>query len=408
MDQKIDIHKSKVNYRKSIDLLKKRKDISNRNKNLIIKFLNDCEIGKTVLGRQKKKISLSTLRKYLFSLIVVARNIKVDLDSLPPDDRNNKVMEDFIRRLESNKIRRDDGKTYSEKTKREIKIALRKFYKWLYGENKELPKLVSWIDTHVEQSEIEALTREEIEYWVSKVENVRHKALIMTLFDSDARAEEFLNIRMKHVSYDEGEGAYKVRIQFSKTLPRTIYLPIATPYLREYLRVYEDADNPNAQLFPYSYNYLRRFLRESSQRHLKKRVHPHLLRHSSATFYCEKLNPYQLCYRFGWRMSSSMPQRYIDSKGLTDKQTAKVIRIERDEVLMRENQKLKEEIIIIREQMKDYERLKEQFIKFVERRKEADEIMKALLNDKKILNALIARLEETGLGKRLRSIYSGI
>jgi len=49
-------------------------------------------------------------------------------------------------------------------------------------------------------------------------------------------------------------------------------------------------------------------------------VHPHLFRHSSATYYASKLNRQELCYRYGWRFSSDMPDVYISRAGMENHQ----------------------------------------------------------------------------------------
>jgi hypothetical protein len=40
-------------------------------------------------------------------------------------------MEDFVRRLETGRITRKDGRPFTESARRDFKICLRKFYKWL-------------------------------------------------------------------------------------------------------------------------------------------------------------------------------------------------------------------------------------------------------------------------------------
>ena len=49
-----------------------------------------------------------------------------------------------------------------------------------------------------------------------------------------------------------------------------------------------------------------------------KSVTPQVLRHSSATYYTKYLNHFQLCYRYGWSMTSKMPERYIDRAGVDE------------------------------------------------------------------------------------------
>ena len=53
---------------------------------------------------------------------------------------------------------------------------------------------------------------------------------------------------------------------------------------------------------------------------LNKSIHFHLFRHSSATFYAPKLNRQQLCYRYGWKFSSDMPDVYISRAGMENKE----------------------------------------------------------------------------------------
>ncbi len=60
----------------------------------------------------------------------------------------------------------------------------------------------------------------------------------------------------------------------------------------------------------------------AGKRALGKRVYPHLLRHTSATYWCNRLSHFRLCKRFGWTMTSQMPQRYIDREGVDELEMA--------------------------------------------------------------------------------------
>jgi hypothetical protein len=42
----------------------------------------------------------------------------------------------------------------------------------------------------------------------------------------------------------------------------------------------------------------------------------HLFRHSSTTYCATKLNRQELCYRYGWKFSSNMPDIYISRAGM--------------------------------------------------------------------------------------------
>jgi hypothetical protein len=77
---------------------------------------------------------------------------------------------------------------------------------------------------------------------------------------------------------------------------------------------------PADPIFHGNYSATRKFLRRLGTSALKRPVHYHLFRHSSTTFYATKLNRQELCYRYGWRFSSNMPDVYISRAGMESKQ----------------------------------------------------------------------------------------
>lgn len=362
---KIEVHNYEKEYSDTLRKLAKREDVSPANKEIILKFCNDCLDGRTVLDKARKRISLAGVRKYLFSMVTVARNFNADFDKIDAKDKDEPNIRTFIKDIESNKIKSIDGKNYAEKTKKDIKVTFRKFMKWKYGDNINFPPCVQYIDTSLTPEDIPALSRDEITHWANRESTLRRKAAILFLFDSGARAEEFLNIRMKHIKYDENEKSYKIRIEFSKTKPRTIYIPITTESLRHYIDSYDDRDNPEAPLFPITYNGLRKFIGVSSKKYLKQHITPHGLRHSSATYYCTRINPYQMCYRYGWSMSSDMPNRYIDREGVSDKASSKAIKLDVQGKIEQENQKLKEELFLQKQNIQSIHEEQEKFRKEV-------------------------------------------
>ena len=50
----------------------------------------------------------------------------------------------------------------------------------------------------------------------------------------------------------------------------------------------------------------------------------YLLRHTSATYWANKLPYFKFCKRFGWTMTSNMPQRYIDREGTDELDVANI------------------------------------------------------------------------------------
>jgi len=90
-------------------------------------------------------------------------------------------------------------------------------------------------------------------------------------------------------------------------------------------------------------------LHRVSKKVLKKRVTPHILRHSSATYYANHLSHYQLCYRYGWTMASAMPNRYLDREGIFEKELPEKIKMTETADIEKQNGLLKEQIIMLKE-----------------------------------------------------------
>lgn len=358
---KIDIHQSSLWLRRSLNRVENDPDMIPENKKLILDFIRDCALGKTVIGRSKKKIGPATCLKYINAFRILCKVFDKSFH-----DVTQKDMEKFVQDLEDDRIRCKSGKPYSEETKTGLKKAIRKFWKWKDGNNRTYPELVEWIDTYVSVKDVPALIRAEVEKMIDHTADSRNRALIMVLFDSGARIEELLNVRLKkeHLFWKEEVGCYMIRLEFSKTKPRTISLPLSTKLLKSWLEVHPGKDNPSAQLFPLSYPNLRMILQRIGRKALGKRVTPHMLRHSSATYYANRLkNQYKLCYRYGWTMASNMVNRYIDREGILEVETPEIVKNDEISTANRENQALKEELSIVKE---SHSELGEQFQKLKE------------------------------------------
>ena len=91
--------------------------------------------------------------------------------------------------------------------------------------------------------------------------------------------------------------------------------------MQEYLRERrQQGAQPGEPVFVTHYPAAKKFLRRLGLRVLKRKLHHHLFRHSSATYYATKLNLQELCYRCGWKFSSNMPDIYICRAGMETKQ----------------------------------------------------------------------------------------
>lgn len=358
----IDVSHVKEKYERALALFKNNCNLSTFNKELVLRFIRDASLGKTILRGAKKKIGLARITRYLSHLQPFIEYVDKNLDEVTQDE-----MECFIEALETDQILSKHHylrgrkhiyvpRTFSPRYKVDIKLTIKKFYKWLFGKNKVYPEIVEWIDTYIKEPEIPALTESEIEHMIDRCKNPMQRALIQILFDGGFRIGELLNIRLRHVVLKRLDPNnpnclyYCLRVPFSKTIPRTVplYFQTSTKYLSLWLedhpgsvRMNDDgtisASNVNAQLFPIALYTAQQNVRRIGLKALKKRVYPHLLRHSSATYWSNRLSFFKLCKRFGWTFTSKQPQRYIDRNGI-DEVDMTVLRQIRDEcVTLHEN-----------------------------------------------------------------------
>lgn len=343
---KIDIHHRVEQYRRALEKFEADTTMISENKERISNFLRDCTLGKTVKGKSKKKIGPARCLKYLSMLTRISNELKKPFDYVTQAD-----MEEFVQNLEEARMLTRSNRPFSDESKADYKKTIKKFWKWKDGNNTHYPEIVEWLDTSVKVKEIPALSRTEVDKLIAASPSARQRALIMVLFDSGARIEELLNVRLKseHMAWKEDIECFMIRLEFSKTKPRTISLPLSTKYLREWLDVHPAKNNPQAQLFPITYSNLRTILYRLGKKVLNKRVTAHVLRHSSATYFANKLNHYQLCYRYGWTMSSDQVNRYIDRAGILEKETAGIVNKSEIEKVNTESRQLQEQVIQLKE-----------------------------------------------------------
>ncbi len=379
MSERIDLQNAGKMYARALARLPHDDTILPENRKIMLRFLRDAELGKTIRNAQKKKIGYGRLLRSVGILKIMSR----DWFKKPFPAVTSKDMEDFVLQLEKGKVKNQHGNPYKSETQKTIKKFIKKFYKWLLGNGTTYPEMVAWIDTSGQIPEIQALKREEVERLVARAGNPRNKAIVKLLFDSGARIEEFLNVRMADLDW-KGD-YYLVRIQHSKTKPRTISIPLSTKELNDWLAEHPDRKNGNAFLFDMRYHQITMMLKRLGEKVLKKNVTPHILRHSSATHYANLLKHYQFCYRYGWSMSSDSPNRYIDRNGIYEQETAEVVKVDEINKFKKENEVIKE----------DFTLLKERFDKM-------NDIMVTLIKDKQVANILVKKIDKLKLGDKLR------
>jgi len=335
---KISIHNRNLEARK---LGIKSWVIDEEDKRAILEFLDDLELGKVNKG---KKISETRQVKYLDILKTPLEYFKKPTSLLTLKD-----MGAFEKDLSSNKILSYKNKPYELSTKADIRRLLKIYLKWKFGDTERFRNLTDWLDTRVVTKTPDYLSEQQMELLYNNCKNSYERFLIVVLFDGGARAEEFHNIRYEDIQLPNANESYvKVTIkeEYSKTLTRTISLfwKYSLEAVRNYVKEREaEGIKLNEPVYKNSYDNTRQFLSRLGQKVLARPVHYHLFRHSSATYYASRLNRQQLCYRYGWKFSSDMPDVYISRSGMENKELDEKFASTELETIRKDNERLKTE-----------------------------------------------------------------
>ena len=201
-------------------------------------------------------------------------------------------------------------------------VCIKRFFQWLYGcEKREYPEVVKWIATRrTKKNNIEVLTLDEVKRMAESTNNQRDRALIMALYESAARADELLKMKIRDIKMDRYGAVCMVN---GKTGSRRIRLVDAVPDIQLWINIHPEKDNPDAPVwitqkrgddlrYTQFYNILTQAGKKAG---IKKRVHPHLLRHSRLTELATKLTDSELKVFAGWGADSRMPGVYIHLSG---------------------------------------------------------------------------------------------
>jgi len=167
------------------------------------------------------------------------------------------------------------------------------------------------------------VTPEEYEALMVASDRPRTRALLATLYESEARPGELLGLRVRDLDFREQYAQVRVS---GKTGERTIPLIRAIPYLRAWLQVHPARGDPDAPLFARVYrgrvgpvtvdaldNAFRRLRRRAG---IKRRVYPYMFRHTRLTELADNdLGEFKMKVVAGWTPDSRMAARYVHLSG---------------------------------------------------------------------------------------------
>jgi len=214
---------------------------------------------------------------------------------------------------------------YSEWTKHDYRVSIKKFYKWLKKTDYDYPPEVKWIrsTTKKERTKLpeELLTQDEVQAIITAAKTVRDKAIIASLYESGCRISELLYLQMKQVQ--EHPHGFQINVTGKKG-SRRLLLIVSSPYLTEWLNQHPRRDDPDEFLWVtedyrakrLGYERVCIILKNAAKRAgINKAVNPHNFRHSRATHLAKHLTEAQMNEYMGWVQGSNMPATYVHLSG---------------------------------------------------------------------------------------------
>lgn len=299
-----DIHDRARKTKRLLERIESNRAILKSNRVAILAFARDCYSDGLTHGRVEKLA-------YLLTWI-----------STPLGKPFRKATKQDLKRL----LLWLSEQPYSEFTKYDVKVAIKKFWKWLSGTD-ECPPVAKWIKTggKIQNQKLpqELLSPDEIVRIISAARHPRDKALIAVLYESGCRIGELLTMRIRSIQPSKSVTFISV---FGKTGARRIPLVSSTPHLSTWLNHHPARDDPQAYVWigtmaritdkPIGYTATCKLLQGLARdARISKRIYPHLFRHSRATHLAKDLTEAQMKIFFGWTTDSSMPATYVHLSG---------------------------------------------------------------------------------------------
>ena len=301
--------------------------ITKENSEIIIRFLEDMEIGLNVASKSAKGarsyIRLNTLRD---KLTFFAKHFLERYNLQRITDVSEDRLIKFFSDIRNGVIKRIDGEKYLS-VDTFVKV-FKSFWHWHQKTSKkkglEVLDITADLDTTSEKPDWVYLTEDQVKI-IAENANLKHKILIYFLFDTGIRAPtELVNIRVSDFFNDFKE--LNIREEISKTFGRRIKLMICSDLIKQYVK--NNNLQPDDQLFNICPSHVNRYLKNLAKSLFGDKESPAGQKYSQLTMYdfrhcscCYWLPRYKsesaLKYRFGWKKSDKI-HYYSELLGMKD------------------------------------------------------------------------------------------
>ncbi|MEM4883802.1 MAG: tyrosine-type recombinase/integrase [Nitrososphaerota archaeon] len=262
----------------------------------------------------------------LFFGVLKSQGLKIT--SIAHYGRALELLDEFTEGKPFNEVSREDlerffvwlAERYEISRVDNIKICIKRFYRWFLGKDEKYPEIVSWIKKTNHKNNLHPsnlLTEDEFRKMLTCCESFRDRAILMILWETGVRVGELASLKVKDV---EMRGDMALISVSGKTGVRKLPVILAFPDLMMWLRNHPNPkpDNPlfvrvrGRKLEPLLESGIEHVVKKIARKAgIEKRIYPHLLRHSRATQLAQRLREPILRQFFGWSPGSRTPQIYI-------------------------------------------------------------------------------------------------
>jgi len=280
---------------------------------ILLEDSNISEVNKNIIKDFKSyliatRIGILRTNRYIIDLRLLCTRYK-------DKDFHEWTSKDVIEVLEKIEIA-----DISDNSKNEYQKSLKKFLKWIRGEDWEGLKYIRGKRRAYKKPDI--ITKNEIIKLIEAAGHPRDKAMVALLYEGGFRIGELASIRFKDIEFNKFGGKVKVR---GKTGERMVPFVFSESYLKAWMEMHPSRDNesyifvsigPTNYGQPLHYGRLNLILKDIvKSAGIKKKITPHTLRHTRATHLASKLTESEMCHYLGWQLGSDMPRIYVHLSG---------------------------------------------------------------------------------------------
>ena len=295
------IHNYEAKMISTLNGLKYNRSISERNKEVILRFKDEAFANGLSKGR---------VIKYIYDFTKLSEWLGKDFEDATKED-----IKELVVKIEQSH--------YVDFSKRELKHCVKKLFKWMRN-TEDFPPEVRWIKPNIGKiARIklpeDLLSEDDVIKLINAANNPRDKAFVAMLYETGCRIGEILFIRLRHIQFDQ----YGATVIVSgKSGSRRLRIISSVPYLTDWLNNHREKDNRDSYLWickgskVMSYGRVRGMLENLGRKAcVKKKLNPHNFRHSRATYLANRLTEAQMKEYFGWVQGSDMAAIYVHLSG---------------------------------------------------------------------------------------------